>query len=97
MAASVFASRTLVKLGGTYHLYFAGKQTELGYSKIGYASSTDLITWTLGGSNPILSPSRAWEGDEVENPNLIQVGATQYLFFDCWFGTPSTIGVVVIP
>jgi predicted GH43/DUF377 family glycosyl hydrolase len=97
MAASVFASRTLVKLGGTYHLYFAGKQTELGYSKIGYASSTDLITWTLGSSNPILSPSRAWEGDEVENPNLIQVGATQYLYFDCWFGTPSTIGVVVIP
>ena len=102
MAASVFSPRTIIKVNGVYQLYFSGKQTQDGFSKNGYASSLDLINWSLGDDNPILSATRTWEAGtnspgEVENPNLIQVGSYQYLYYDVWYSSPSCLGVVVVP
>lgn len=99
MAASVFSPRTLVKVGSTYYLYFSAKPTAVGLSKSGGASSTDLITWTLNASNPLLSSTRAWEGGaagETENPNFLRLGHDYYVFYDAYEGAPATIGVVKI-
>lgn len=100
---SVFSPRTLMFDDGTYHLYYAGKETAAGVSNIGYASSTDLINWTRGGNNPILTATRVWEDDgtlppgEVENPNAILIGTDYFVFYDAFFGDPATIGVVQVP
>ena len=45
---------------------------------------------------------REWEGaenppGEVENPNHIRVGSNHYIFYDCWYGSPDSIGVTVVP
>ncbi len=105
MSISVFSPRTLLKINGLYHIYFSGKYKPadmVDYSHIGYASSPDLINWTVDDDAPVLSATRTWEGvssppGEVENANLIQVGDSQYLFYSLWWGSPSTIGVAVIP
>lgn len=100
MAASVFSPRTFMKVGNYYQIYFCGKQTTSGFSACGYAISSNLHTWQLGVDNPLLTSTRTWEGiasGEVENPNLLRVGAYQYLFYDAWFGAPPSIGVAVAP
>lgn len=99
MAASVFSMRTIVKQADGYHAYFCGKQTTSGYSKIGWAHSTDLITWTFDDTSAgaILYPTRAWEGTESEDPVMIVVGDYRYVFYDNFFGSPATIGVTRSP
>jgi sucrose-6-phosphate hydrolase SacC (GH32 family) len=102
MNASVFAPRTFRRVNGQYQIYFSGKQTTTGYSKNGIATSTDLINWSFSVSNPILESTRTWEAGtsspgEIENPNFIEVGSNQYLFYDVWYSSPSRIGVVIIP
>jgi predicted GH43/DUF377 family glycosyl hydrolase len=97
MASSTFGSRTFVFSGGIYHLYFAAKPAAHLWSKIGYASSPDGEVWTLGSNNPVLEPSRAWEDREVEHPAMLQIGTTRYVYYDCYFGSPATIGVLMIP
>ncbi len=99
MAASVFSPRTLVLEGSTYKLYFSAKQNAVGYSSSGYAYSSDLISWTVPAINPLLTSTRTWEGaatGEIENPNAIHVGTSWYIFYDTWFGSPSTIGVAIV-
>lgn len=103
-AKSVFCPRTLIKQSGTYYLYFNGKPTSApDFSKIGYATSSDLITWTVQDSPLILSATRTWEGitqppGEVEEPFGIQIGSNFYLYYFAWYGTTDrTIGVSVVP
>lgn len=97
MAVSVFSPRTLYLQNGIYKLYYSAKQVSSGASKCGYAYSNDLITWTVDAVNPIITATRTWEGTEVENPNAIHIGTNWYIYYDCYFGSPSTIGVAVVP
>jgi hypothetical protein len=103
MQGAVFNPSTLILRDGTYYLYVAGKPSDLGFSKIGRATSTDLHTWTLDSSaaGVVMHATRTWEGaasapGETEGPRLIRIGGSDYLFYDCWFGDPSTIGVAVV-
>jgi hypothetical protein len=102
-AVSVFKPTGLVQIGKAYYLFFAGKEISgTGKSKIGLAWSTDLINWTMSSNNAVLTASKTWEGTndppgEVEGPAYIQVGTDQYIFYSCWMGVPSTLGVLKIP
>lgn len=95
---SVFSPRTLKKkLDGFYYIYYSGKPNDATkYSKIGLAKSRDFKTWVFNSNNPILAPTRKWEGYEVENPNYLEIVGKHYLYYDCWFGNPKTIGFLTI-
>ena len=107
MQFTTFCPTVPVKVGGTYYIYFNGKYRTGGasdYSRIGSAYSSDLITWTKDNTSAgaILNATRTWEGvnsppGEVEFPTYVQVGTKQYIFYDTWWGSPSVIGLVVIP
>ena len=51
---------------GTYHMWYTGQAN--GYSKIGYATSTDGVRFTRVSRLPVLIPDHPWEGFSVMNP-----------------------------
>ncbi len=57
---------------------------------VGFAESSDGITWTKPPGNPILGPgtAAAWDGEEVFSPCAIQDGPTLKL----WYGAESQAG-----
>ncbi|KAK3638393.1 hypothetical protein LTR56_003543 [Elasticomyces elasticus] len=71
---------------GTYYLYYAVSSFGTQQSAIGVATSTsmDTGTWTDHGSTSVTSKT----GDEYNaiDPNLIQVGGTNYLAFGSFWG-----------
>lgn len=102
MKQGVFSPTTFYKSASTYYIMFSGKQNSVsGDSKNGWASSTDLITWTMGTHNPTLSTTRAWEHalsgsfSDTEDPIYIQIGSNHYIFYDCYYG--PGIGVAILP
>ena len=106
MQETVFLNTPAISINGIYHIYFNGKHRAESpdNSRIGHATSTDLITWTVDASSAgaIINGTRSWEGGEsapgeVEWPTYIQVGSVQYIFYDTWWGSPKAIGFVVIP
>lgn len=68
--------------GTTYHLWYTGFDAN-GYPGIGYASSSDGITWTDYAQNPVLVPgeSNSWDGSVIETHCVILDGAT----FKMWY------------
>jgi len=104
-SVTVFCPCFTPMINGLYRLYFNGKFIPGGmadYSMVGCANSSDLINWTMGVNNPILTATRVWEGTgsppgEVELPVFIKIGTIYYVFYSCWWGIPSTIGVAIIP
>lgn len=97
MQASTFSARSLRYANGVYHILFAAKNAPGGNSYIGYARSTTLLDWRFSLSNPILTPDRAWEGGENENPFAIVIGNNHYIYYDTWFAASPSIGVVIVP
>lgn len=98
---SVFSPRTIRKVGSVYHLLYCGKPSGGSqFSQIGYAYSTDLISWTRGSLNPILSTSKGWEKGstppgENENPFMFDKDGILYIYYDCWYGSPAQIGCAI--
>ncbi|MEN6408366.1 MAG: hypothetical protein ABFD44_01475, partial [Anaerolineaceae bacterium] len=61
----------VVKDGDTYYMWYTGGSGEL----LGFATSSDGITWTKGANNPVLSGS-------VGEPSIIVVDGTWYLWVE---------------
>ncbi|MCT9931158.1 hypothetical protein N5079_13115 [Planotetraspora sp. A-T 1434] len=53
---------------GMYQMWYTGQN---GISKIGYATSTDGITWTRSARNPVMRAGNAWEKNTVLNPSVL--------------------------
>jgi hypothetical protein len=71
---------SITKEDATYYLYYlGGTRNVLTTTQIGLATSTDLITWTKSGNNPLLSPS----GSEVfvSDPCVKKFGSTYYMWY----------------
>ena len=89
--------RTLKKdpARGIYEVLFCGKPNDANkYSSLGYAHSTDLITWTQD-TNPVMGPTKTWESHETENPSVLLLNYLNYVYYDTWYGSPSTIGLAI--
>jgi predicted GH43/DUF377 family glycosyl hydrolase len=59
----------IIKINDTYYLYYYGRN--LPEYRIGLATSTDGINWERYNGNPILSPTKPWEGTGVLHPSII--------------------------
>jgi len=81
-----------MKDGGTYKIWYSGGSA--GPWQIGYATSSDGITWNLHGGNPVLPVGAAgsWDEQEVSYPAVIKDGGTYKMWYmgcDAGYGTCS--------
>lgn len=66
---SVFTGNPeLLKINNAYYAIYGGHDGT-GW-KIGWSWSTNLIDWTDGTNNPILSHTQAWENNELADPSV---------------------------
>jgi predicted GH43/DUF377 family glycosyl hydrolase len=75
----VWAPRVLYD-GATYHMWYSGDDGVTG--RIGYANSSNGITWTKYPGNPILGPGPgAWEAQSVYVPTVLYDGVTYHMWY----------------
>ena len=62
----------------TYHMWYYAWDSNV---RIGYAKSTDGVSWTKHEDNPVLEPSDSWEENSVRRP-IVLVDGTD---FQMWY------------
>jgi predicted GH43/DUF377 family glycosyl hydrolase len=79
--------------GSTYHMWYNGWDTQ-DIFQIGYATSTDRVTWTKYENNPILKvgPSGSWDYPRVDAPEVFFDGTKYHMWYDGYNGTNGRIG-----
>ncbi len=82
----------VIKDGSTYKMWYTGKSSA-GPSQIGYATSSDGVTWTKYPANPIITPADVgtWEGQPVRNVSGCAVIKNGSLY-EMWY-TAGTVTV----
>lgn len=85
----------VVKMGSTYHMWYAGTAAWPAFS-IGYATSPDGLAWTKNAGNPVLGPGApgSWDDATVYGPQVVHDGG----YFHMWYsgGDGSTNNVWVL-
>lgn len=73
---------SVVKVGSTYHMWYAGTNAWPAF-RIGYATSPDGIVWTKHPANPVLLPGApgSWEDATVYNPQVVHYNG----YFHMWY------------
>lgn len=67
--------------GATWYMLYAGRQSG-GPWKMGLATSSDGVTWTKSGSNPVMSPTAStWDSAWVDPGSVIKIGSTYYCYY----------------
>jgi hypothetical protein len=88
----------VLKRGDGYHLFYTGQAK--GHSAIGYATSSDGITWKRMSDRPVLSPEQPWEKVAVMCPHVLWDAQTR--LFRLWYSggeqnEPNAIGYATSP
>lgn len=86
------AYSTVILDGSTYKMWYAGHDGSTW--KIGYATSSDGISWSKSGSNPVLSlgAGGTWDDVHVGYPFVIKDGGTYKMWYTGNDGTNYRIG-----
>ncbi|MCP4668467.1 MAG: hypothetical protein GY849_19150, partial [Deltaproteobacteria bacterium] len=85
----------VIKDGATYKMWYSGSDNTIDPeedSQIGYATSSDGVTWVKHGSNPVLPKGGAndWDGDTVQWPSVIKDGGTYKMWYAAWNDAQGT-------
>jgi hypothetical protein len=82
---------TVLKIGGTYYLWYSGGRIESNEG-IGYATSTDGLVWTKDAGNPVMhyTDGVPWRSVRTYTPMVIYdasqfSGAGEAVYFKMWF------------
>lgn len=82
---------SIVKRGSTYYLFFNATGTS---ETIGYATSMDLLAWTVDDVNsPLISAGTGWESANVGDPSVYLVGSTWWMAYYGFNGTNAYDGL----
>jgi predicted GH43/DUF377 family glycosyl hydrolase len=90
----------VIKDGATYKMWYTGSDgSAIPPYRIGYATSSDGITWTKDPSNPIfgLGTSPAWDDTKVYMASVIFDGVTYKLWYTGNNGPNDRIGYATSP
>jgi predicted GH43/DUF377 family glycosyl hydrolase len=83
--------------GTTFHMWYSGKD---GINhRIGYATSTDAISWDKYSANPVLDigPSGAWDSEFAFSPEVIYDGSIYHMWYSGYDGSKRRIGYATSP
>ena len=88
------SSPAVVKVGGTYIMYYNGEDKDTHTCRIGRATSTDGVTWTRS-ADPVLSPGTdgSWDSYEVRYPSVHNDGSTFRMWYWGSNGSCNRIGL----
>jgi predicted GH43/DUF377 family glycosyl hydrolase len=77
-------SMTVVKVWGTFHLYYERGLRGCGDLQIGHATSTDGLNWVKDPANPVLRPGKPgeWDAGATWDPFVIYEDG----MFKMWYG-----------
>jgi N-acetylneuraminic acid mutarotase len=69
-------SPTVVKDGSTYKMWYVAQDSQYSPLRIGYANSSDGISWTKYEGNPVLTPggNGGWDDTHVSQPFIMKDG-----------------------
>jgi len=81
--AAICHSPSVLKIGTTFHIWYTGSPSmEPKTYKIGYAISSDGITWTKqNNGNPVLDVGNSWDKDHVLQPCVLYIDGMYYMFY----------------
>jgi len=91
---------TVFQDGATYRLYYRAQPgTAQTAWTIGYASSTDRVTFTKDPSNPMLTPtSGGWDKVGLGSPSVLKTRTGEYfMYYGGWDGSSMRIGLATAP
>jgi hypothetical protein len=76
-------SPTVVKDGSTYKMWYVAQDSQYSPLRIGYANSSDGISWTKYEGNPVLTPggNGGWDDTHVSQPFVMKDGDR----YDMWY------------
>jgi len=66
--------------GGLFKMIYTGNGGT-NAAQFGYATSTDGLSWTRSGSNPIWGMGAGGQNGYVNQPELLKVGSTYYMYY----------------
>jgi predicted GH43/DUF377 family glycosyl hydrolase len=84
-------SGLFVRKDETYHMWFKGGSSLVG--DIYHATSPDGRAWTLDGIALSRGPSGAWDSANLNNPWIVRVGDTNYMYYSGTEGFTERIGL----
>ena len=94
-AAGTF-NPAVIKAGRRYVMLYRAQDSK-GISRLGYASSTDGVTFTRDAA-PVLSPDADYErGGGVEDPRLVEIGGLYYLTYTAYNGKDAQLALATSP
>jgi predicted GH43/DUF377 family glycosyl hydrolase len=90
-SANVFHCSIVQTPDLTYHMFLNAKGS---HETIGYASSTDLASWTVDDADsPILDVGSGWESSWIGDPSVYLVGSTYWMAYYGFNGTHAYDGL----
>jgi predicted GH43/DUF377 family glycosyl hydrolase len=77
--------------GTTYHMWYSGTNVNSTIMSIGYATSTDRITWNKYKDKPVLTSDRfAWDSPHIRAPHVLFDGTEYHMWYN---GMTETSGL----
>ena len=83
---TVLEAFTVLKINGSYKIWFGGNTLNQDKASIGYATSPDGFHWTKHSGNPIFSPSapKRWDSYSISDPDVIYHKGTYHMWYKGW-------------
>jgi hypothetical protein len=78
-----------------YKMWYAGWDLYSTYTSIGYATSSDGITWHRDTvHNPVMTRGAigAWDHVQIFNPHIVELNSTYYMYYEGNSGSSGSIG-----
>lgn len=94
-AAGTF-NPAVIRAGNRYVMLYRAQDSK-GISRLGYASSTDGVTFTRDAA-PVLSPDADYErGGGVEDPRVVEIEGLYYLTYTAYNGKDAQLALATSP
>ena len=78
--------------GGLYRMWYTGSNVSI--QQFGYATSTDGVSWTKHGGNPIMNrgASGSWDDVWMASPRVLMIGSSYEMIYSAFDGNNVRIG-----
>lgn len=80
--------------GREWKMWYSGIKASDGKVRVGYAYSSDGLSWTKVGMVVDVGGVGTWNHDTVGPATVRKIGSTYYLFINGWLGTQKQAGLV---
>jgi len=85
---------TVIYDGASYHMWYGGRPSASGTIRVGYAGSTDAVTWTRVDTSAVLDvTSGEWDDNHVFGPSVVAVDSGYLMAYHGHTGSRYKLGL----